>query len=95
MAIVTKLTSTNDGRLRIETQDYRSEFSFEDFCSDCAQSLDVRLMPVRPDDETSPRSFTFDGHAFLAAWEDAHGSHVIGSEALRSVMENMRRRLAG
>ena len=74
----TRIVLSENGRSRLETFDYRSEFAFDDFAELIASTLGVQPTNGVIREEMSPFDFVFEGSILHAAWSDEHGCYVEG-----------------
>jgi|GEM_PF-6377017 hypothetical protein len=90
----TKIVELDDGRVLLETFDYRSEFSFDDFAAWIAQALAIEANGARIGEDTEPFQFDFLGSTFRAAYDDEHGCVVEAPATLRRELEELQKKLA-
>jgi hypothetical protein len=91
----THIHAPDEHRLIIETFDYRSEFSFDDFCDWLSETLKVAPERLDQGNELAPRPFKFEGNSFSAAWSDEFGSHIEGRGSQRQQLERIQAILMG
>jgi hypothetical protein len=83
-----------DGRVLLETFDFRSEFAFEEFVEWIAEALNVRPRPCGGAEVPAPILFDFEGMTWRAAWSDEYGCHVEGPASQRTNLERMQAALS-
>lgn len=90
----TKISTPDAQRVLIETFDYRSEFSCDDFCDWVSQALNVSLIQSELTDGYSPRHFEFEGQKFVIGWDDEHGCFIEGKPTQRTTLDRVQSILA-
>ncbi|WP_146151146.1 hypothetical protein [Allosphingosinicella deserti] len=72
----TRIVELDDGSSVLETLDFRSEFSFEDFAEWITAALRVQPKSGVIVADMQPFTFDWEGSTFDAAWSDDHGCFV-------------------
>ncbi|WP_439539191.1 hypothetical protein [Sphingomonas sp.] len=92
---VTRIVCLDDGRSILETFDFRSEFSFDDFAVWISDCLEIRPEGVALGDDMQPFSFFWDGELFEAAWTDDNGCFIRAPNGGWDKLKAMQSALAG
>lgn len=91
----TKLVSVEGGNTLLETFDFRSEFSFDDFVEWIGETLNVRPLGGIITEDMEPFEFVYRNSLFRAAWSDERGCYIEAGPASHADLEALQKALAG
>lgn len=90
----TKISHLTDGSLVLETFDYRSEFSFDDFAQWISEQLNILPSDGSLSEDMEPFHFNWDGDIFEAGWNDEHGCFIGADPKLEQKLKAIQAALA-
>ncbi len=90
----TKVVIIADGCSALETFDYRSQYSLEDFAIWVSQRLRISFGEHHFGEEAQPCDFEWEGSIFTIRWSDERGSHIIAAPGLDHQLRSMQKMLA-
>lgn len=89
----TKLVKLKHDHLILETYDFRSAFSFLDFCESLKKKLKVEMEPRTIVEPLEPRRLIFGEAVSWVGWSEINGLHIMGTQTQKPVLEHIIRAL--